>query len=184
VGVQVIDYQSDHRGVCKVFIDEPTDHLREVPFGVMVGHDHMPPATGRTEDDKEAFGPTVLVLIVVARCPAGSWWDRRKHIPQELVLAFIQADDRSASIVGLGIQVQHILHGSDKGSSHPRQTPLFMTLWLELIFFQHLPDGFGRDVFDVPQLDRLLSEQPEGPVVVTVRGGGAHNGDQMCGLLR
>ena len=135
VGVQVIDHKSDACSVGELLVDEPPDHLGDVLLAMMVGDEHVAPCTPGTEDNEETFRATSFVLIVVACCPTGTWWDRSNDVTEELVRAFIEADNRMERIVRLSIEIKDVFHAPEEVRSDFTQAPLPLLPRLEPVFF-------------------------------------------------
>jgi hypothetical protein len=83
----------------------------------------MPPATARLEEHKQITRTVPLILIIVA---LGLPWLsclRLPHFPDQLLRTLIETHHGKACVIGLSIEIQHVLHAPDKFPADSRDTP-------------------------------------------------------------
>src|SRR5437588_5106287 len=85
------------------------------------------------EEEVGHAAPFVLVVLPTRR--PGTSWERWAGVGEQLDGTLIQADLGPLRIIGLGIDIQHILHVPDKCRTLPRwNAPLLLQMRLQLVF--------------------------------------------------
>src|SRR5918992_854868 len=134
VRVEVVHNNPNHGGFRVPLIDQPLHLVGKILHCPAFRDGNMSPAGLRLNKHKEIAGAVPLVLIVV---PRGSSWcgeQGRAGLPNQLFAGFIKVDLGPLGIIGLGIKVQHILHGGHELGAHFRQTPLLLLPRFEFVF--------------------------------------------------
>src|SRR3712207_5342886 len=86
----------------------------------------MPPSALGLEECKDVDHTLALVLVVVALRASRLLGQGRTFLGHHLVGQLLEADDWLLRIVGLFVELQHILHAPHKLRSHLRDAPLFL----------------------------------------------------------
>ena len=79
--------------------------------------------------------PRPLVFVVLTPRPPGLCWQRFPDVGQQLGAGLVKTDHRPLRIVGLGVEIQHVLHGRHELSTYLGDAPLFLEPRLERVFF-------------------------------------------------
>ena len=142
VGVEIVQHQPDHCGVRIGLVHQPFHPVREVHGSPALGHLDVPPPTLRFTEHEQVPGPVSLVLGVIALHPSGLGFDRRPHVPEQLLGGLVETHHRTLPVVlfvikslpRTGYGVQHILHPGDELPAHLGNAPLFLLPRLEFVF--------------------------------------------------
>src|SRR5258708_2087387 len=118
-------------------IDQPSDAVRVVDLGTVLGHLDMAPARQRLDEEKQIGGAQAFILVINAL--GLSWLHRlgRAHVSLWSDEFFVEADRRIAWVVLFFVQIQHILHGRYKLRSYGWDAPLFVLPGLEFVFLSN-----------------------------------------------
>src|SRR5919106_5159941 len=136
MGVEIIQDYPNHLRVGITVVDQPPHLVREVMHGALHSHLDMPPAGLRLAHEKQITGSIALILIVIASrlSGPGRHWDAR--LGNQLPACLVKGDRGPTGIIGLGVQLQDVLHGGHELGAHRWQTPLLVLPRLEDIFFR------------------------------------------------
>src|SRR5499427_10298551 len=134
VRVQVVHHETNHLGFWIADIDQPAHLLGKVQHRPLRSDGNMPPARLRFTEHKEVARPVALVFIVIARWRAGFGGQRHTCLRNQLLAGFIKVDLRARGIIGLLVEVEHVLHGGDKLGAHVWQAPLLFLPGLKFVF--------------------------------------------------
>ena len=116
------------------------EHVREVDSRAAVGDLHMAPAFEWSEQHEQVGGAIALVLVIVARRLAWLHWHRRARLGDELLGCLVEAHERPGWIVGAGVDLEGIFHGSHElGVGLGRDHPVLLQVRLEAVFFNARP---------------------------------------------
>jgi hypothetical protein len=106
-------------------------------------------------------------------------WNGSKHIPQELVGAFIKADDGTQRIIRLSVEIEDVLHAPEEVCPNLTEAPLPLLPRLEPVFFERPPDRLIRDLVGHIQLDELVDQELHSPVLPPLGWRTTGEGNQM-----
>src|SRR5215510_4661551 len=121
-------------------------HLR-APFA----HRDVPPAHQRFAEHKNARGARTFVFIVHATRMPGRPSDRRSHFLQELYRLLIHAEYWIPRIIGLGIDLKHVLHTRCKlGIGGRRNDPIFDLSVRKMVFLRSCGGSRGSPTPQAP----------------------------------
>src|SRR5260221_835601 len=137
MGVQIVQHQADHARLGIDLIHQPTDGLRKIQPRALLGHSDTTQAGQRFDQHKQVRRPQALIPIVGALRGAGLARQWLAHLTMHHQRLFVKADLRSAGIVGLGIQVQDVLHGRHKVGIDVGNAPLLMLPGLQGVFLSN-----------------------------------------------
>src|SRR5579859_496427 len=136
MGVEVVEHQPDLARVGIVDIDQGADGRRPVALGAPRGDLQMPPAGQRLKEDEEVGDAQALILVVEAGHLARRGGHRHAGLADELLAHLVHTDLRRGGIIGVGVHVEHVLHGADElPAGGRRQTPFLLQPGLHLVFF-------------------------------------------------
>ena len=135
VGIQVVQNNTDHLCIREVGINQVFHALGEVQRCPPVGHSHVTPAALRLGEHEQVTGPFSPILIVMALGLSGANGDGQPNFADHLVRAFVEAHTRALRIVGLRIEIKHILHVPDEVWADRWDAPLFPQPGLQCVFF-------------------------------------------------
>jgi hypothetical protein len=135
VRVQVVEHDANELG-----LGEASDHmfhaLREVDLGSALGdEDFAPTALGRTNHHQVADA-VALVFGVLSGGRTRLYRDRLAHLGDQLLRAFIEADQGIRRIVGRFIQIEHVFHRRDEIRADLRNAPFLLLPGLERVFLR------------------------------------------------
>ena len=100
----------------------------------------MTPAFLRREQHEEVGRAVALVLVVVTRRLPRSHWLGRACLGDELLRRLVEADQRARRIVRPRVDLQHVLHRSDKGRVRLRRNdPVVGQVRFEIVFLSARP---------------------------------------------
>src|ERR671926_837939 len=134
VGVEVVQHDPNPLRFRIPDIDQPAHVLGKVQHRALCSDSNMPPASLRFTEQKEVARPVTLVFIVIAGRRARFGGQRHPGLRNQLLTGFSKVDLRARGIIGLLIEVEHVLHGGDKRGIHVWQAPLLFLPGLELVF--------------------------------------------------
>ena len=132
--VQIVENQPNHRDIGVGLIHQPP-HLNEVLHGALPGYRHVAPAPARLTGEEQVARPSPLVFVVLTPRPPRLCRQRFPHVGEQLGGGLVKADHRPLRIVGLGVEIQHVLHGRHELSTYLGDAPLFLEPRLERVFF-------------------------------------------------
>src|SRR5215212_1022218 len=107
----------------------------KILLGSLRRYAHVPPALQRLEQQKEVAGPFALVFVVNSFNLSWFGLNCWTCLADQLVGAFIKTYHRILSHVLFCIQVEDVLHMTDKLSADARQAPFGYKPGLEVVFF-------------------------------------------------
>src|SRR6266540_385014 len=140
----VVLHQHDPLGLGVVDIQQVLDAVRPVDAGAPRADHDVAPASKRLTDQEQVAHPAALVLVVLpCWTPRG---DRagRGHLPKQLAAGLVQADLRTARIIGPGVHLQHVLHPpAELGVLLWQDAPAFLQPRLEPVCFKPNLRGLG-----------------------------------------
>ena len=182
MGVQIIECDPHHLGLWIGFIHQPTHLMGEVLYGAPLGHRRLPPARQRLTGQEQVARPLPPVLLVLTPGTSRPGRQRGPGLGQQLGGGLVKADYRPLGVIGFGVQVQHVLHVGHVGHeirAHLRDAPLRLPPRLESVFFETLADSLMGHRRGQPQFHHLASQQAQGPVVMSIWGRAAGQGDEV-----
>src|SRR5579864_5319394 len=137
MGVEIVHDQTNDASIGIDLIDQPAERLGEIQPGTPLGHLDAAATSQRLHEHKQVRGPQAFVLIV--RALGMSWFHRQwlTYLCMHHERLFVKTDQRGLGIIGLGIQVQHILHGCHKVGVDVRNAPLLMLPRLQRVFLSN-----------------------------------------------
>src|SRR6266571_4650869 len=135
--VEIVHHQANHSCIRIDLIDQPTDGLSKIQPGALLGHCHRAPSRQRFDEHKQVRRPQSLVFIV--RALRMSWLDgqRLTDLPMHHQRLFVKTDLRHGGIIGLSIQIQHVLHRRHKVGIEVGNAPLLMLPGLQSVFLSN-----------------------------------------------
>src|SRR5262249_54959345 len=139
MGIEIVYDQANLLGFGEIAIDQSSHLVGEVLFRAPLRHLYMPPAFPWGEEYEEIAGTVALILIIIPGRLARARRQRHLNFPHQLVGARVKADHRVASIIGLGIEIQHVFHPPDKFGIHGRNTPLVFEPGVDGVFLSTRP---------------------------------------------
>ena len=134
--VQIVQHHSDHRYVWVGLVHQPAHLKGEVLHGTLPGDSHVAPASPGLAGEEQVAGSAPHVLVVLSPGASRGRWQGRTGIGQQLGGTLVEADHRPLGIVGLGVQVQDILHVGHEVGTHLGDAPLLLLPRLERVFFK------------------------------------------------
>src|SRR6187200_877074 len=135
--IELIQHYPNHLGGRIILVDQPLHLVREVVFGSPLGDHQMTPARLRLTHHKEVGRPVALVFIINAGRLSGLRRQGPPGLGNQLDTLLIKVDLRTASLIGLSIEIQDILHTRDKLGPYVRNTPLLILPRFERGFFNN-----------------------------------------------
>src|SRR3954469_10493918 len=135
VRTKVVHHHPDALGLRITFIHEPLHLLGELLLRVPLGDRDVPPPRTSLAEGEEVRHPTSPVLIVEALCPSGLSRDGRARLRDELLTLLVEVNHPAQLVVGLGVEVEHLLHAGDVLRRDRRDTPLLLQPRLDPLFF-------------------------------------------------
>jgi hypothetical protein len=132
--VEVVHHQANDTRLGIDRIDQPADRLSKIQPGALLGHLDTAASRQRFDEHKQVRRPQALLFTV--RRLGMSWPDgqRLTDLPMHHQRLFVKADLRGAWIIGLSVQIQHVLHGSHKVGIDGGNAPLCMLPRLQRVF--------------------------------------------------
>ena len=134
VGVQIVQDHADDGGVGVGHVYQPLHLVGEVRHGAAFGDGNVSPTRQRLAEQEEVASAAPAVLVVLPPGPSrlgGQWFP---HFSQQLRGGLVEAHHRPAGVVGLGIQVQHVLHRRHELPVHLGDAPLLFLPGFEGVF--------------------------------------------------
>src|SRR5437764_8943173 len=136
MGVQVIEHQANLDRVRIVAIDQVADGVRPVLLRPVRGDLQMAPPSQRLEEDEEVGHPQAHILVVHPGYLARSRRHGHPHLAHQLLAQLVHAHLGIGRVIGLGVHVEHVLHGADKlPAGRGGQTPFLLQPRLHVVFF-------------------------------------------------
>jgi len=135
VGVQIVQDHADDGGVGVGHVYQPPHLVGEVLHGATFGDSHMAPARQRLAEQEKVAGAAASVLVVLTSGTSRLGGQGFPHLGQQLSGSLVEAHHRPVGVAGLGIQVQHVLHGCHELPVHLGDAPLLFLPGLEGVFF-------------------------------------------------
>jgi hypothetical protein len=136
VGREVVEHDPDPLGLRIMEIDQVAHAFGEVAGGALVSDLDPAPGSVRVEKDEQVDGAVAAIFIVEAFQPARRGRDRLAGLADQLGRALVEAHHRPLWIVGLGVEVEHILHAGDIGAIDLRDTPHVLAPVLQMVLGQ------------------------------------------------
>ena len=134
VGVQIVQYHSNHRSIGVGHVNQPAHLVGEVRHGASFRDRHVAPASQGFAGQEQIAGAGAAILIVLPPQPSRLGGQRCSHIGQQLGGGLVKAHHRTVWVVGFSMEVQHVLHGRHKLPVHPGDAPLLLSPGLERVF--------------------------------------------------
>jgi hypothetical protein len=135
--VKLVHHQANHPRLGIDLIHQPADRLREIEPGAVLGHFDTPASGQRFDEHKQVGRPQTLIFTIGAlRIPRfdGQWLS---DLPMHHQRLFVKTDLWSGGIIGLGVEVQHVLHHGHKVGIDGGNAPLLMLPGLQSIFLSN-----------------------------------------------
>ena len=127
MGIQIVEYDTNDLGVGITLGDMP-HAVSEIDFGAMFHHQDLAPSPLRFADHHQVTDAISAVFRVLACRRARSGRDEFAHFTNQLLWAFVVADNGMCRIIRRFVQIENVLHGRNKVSTDLGDTP-----------FLHLP---------------------------------------------
>jgi len=124
--VEIVDDNANDLGFWIIPVHELLHAPSAVLFGAPRSHFYVAPAAPRLEEHKQITRAVALIVRIV---PLGVTRLRRQwlaYFSNQLVWTLIEAHHGKARVIGLGIQIQDILHAPHKLATDCRDTPLLL----------------------------------------------------------
>ena len=115
VGVELIHDQDDLLGGGVEFIAERLDDGGKVEPRAPLAHQRMARSEQRRIEHEHVAGSGAPVLEIAPQAPARLGRQGCARVGDQFAARFVQADERTARINGLGVNFQHIFHASHEG---------------------------------------------------------------------
>jgi hypothetical protein len=133
--VEVVYHHADSLGLWVEIVYEVAHHCGELRLSAALGRPHLSSALEGFEGHEHVGRSPALILGVDALWLAGLGGKRLSHLGQQLAGPLVKAHHLLLRIVGLLVEVQHLLHPPHEGSVLlGRDHPLLDQVRLEFIF--------------------------------------------------
>ena len=132
--VQVFHHQADHRYVGIGLVHQPAHAVGKVLHGALLGDGHTTPAVLGTAGQEQVTGASPHVFVVLPPGTPGPCLQRRPGLRQELGSGLVKADHRPPGVMGLGLDIQHVLHVRHELPAYLGDALLLLPPWHELFF--------------------------------------------------
>jgi hypothetical protein len=124
VDVEVVHYQAYLLGLRVEILGQVAHELGELASTPALAHLHASPAREGFEGHEEVGHAPPKVFVVATLGTARSEAQRLADLGEQLAGALVEADHRTLRVVGLLVEVQHLLHPPDEpgallGWDHP-----------------------------------------------------------------
>ena len=140
VRIEIVLDECDFFNIGKVDVAQVAQEVGIIDACAPVRDRHQTAAFQWREGHEQVGDAGTLVFIVEARRLAGLHGDRRTRFLDELLRCLIQANQRLPGIMRARIDVEYILHRSNKsGVFLGRDHPVLAAVRLEFIFFKVRP---------------------------------------------
>src|SRR5271165_5413988 len=126
MGIEIVLDEPDVFDVWIDLINQEADDLGVLPHSALGGHLDMPPPSQWFHHHKQIARAFALIFIIDALRLAWLNWNRRANVSMQDDRFLIQADRWLLWIIGLLIEIQHIVRSGDKHAAHRGQAPVFM----------------------------------------------------------
>ena len=158
MGREIVENDADDIGLRVVSVDEIAHAFGKVLRGALLGNLDRAPGPMGVEKDEEIDCPIAFIFAVIAFELSRLGRDRLTHFTDQLMRAFIEADDRSLGIMAFGVEVEHVLHPGDIVAIDLGNAPHVPTPGLEIVLFQAPAYGFTRQAVMLSQLDHFVGQ--------------------------
>ena len=138
-GGELIHDQHDLFGDGVEFVAEGFDDGGEIEPGAPFAHQCVTLSKQRRVEHEHVASSGATVLEVASGQSARLGRQRRAGVGDQLAARFIQADERTGRVNGLGVNLQHVLSASDGGGAglgrddpllpQPRLERVFLSVW-------------------------------------------------------
>src|SRR5437588_6309526 len=135
--VEVVHDQADHARLGIDLIHQPADRLREIQLGALLGQLHRTATGQRFHKHKQVRRSQAFIFIIGALGMARLHRQWLPYLPMDHQRLFVKTDPWGGGIIGLGIQIQYVLHGRHKLGINVRNAPLLMLPGLQRVFFSN-----------------------------------------------
>ena len=136
VGVQVVQHHPYHWDLRIGFVHQPAHPVGEVLHGAPLRNLHVAPTGHKFAGQEQVSSALPAVLVVLPGWSPRLRWQRGPGVSQQLGGGRVKADHRPMGVIGLGVQVQHVLHGGHELGAHLGDAPLLLLPRLEGVFFR------------------------------------------------
>ena len=136
MGIQVVQYDANMVRFGIGLLNQPFHAMREILAGPPMGDGDMTFSDQWLQKHEQITGAIASILIIIALNLPGMCGQGATRFLDQLLARLVKANHRPFWIVGLGIQVQYILHAGHERRSHSRNTPLLLLPRLQLAFFK------------------------------------------------
>src|SRR6266487_54482 len=134
VCVEIVHHQANHTCLGIDLIGQPADRLSKIQPGALLAHLDTTASGQRFDEHKQVRRPQALIFRVGALRITRLDRQWLADLPMDHQWLFVKTDQRGGGIIGLGIQVQHILHCGHKVGIDVRNAPLLMLPGLQCVF--------------------------------------------------
>jgi hypothetical protein len=155
MGIEILHHDPDYLCVRVIPIDEVLHTVREVLFRAPGRHCDMSPAGARLKEHEQVTRPVALILVIVPLRFAGRGRLGVTDFSHQLIGTLIKAHHRKAGVIGLGVEIQHLLHAPHKFSADRRDTPLLFQPRLDRVFFSVRPTVSSEMASTIPTSTKL-----------------------------
>src|SRR6266487_1595271 len=137
VCVEIVHHQANHTCLGIDLIGQPADRLSKIQPGALLAHLDTTASGQRFDEHKQVRRPQALIFRVGALRITRLDRQWLADLPMDHQWLFVKTDQRGGGIIGLGIQVQHILHCGHKVGIDVRNAPLLMLPGLQCVFLSN-----------------------------------------------
>ena len=131
MGVQVVQHQAYHRYLGVGLIHQPPHPVGKVHRGAPLRHRHVPPSCQGLAGEEQVAGPLPSgTRISPPRTPWGCR-QRSSDVAQKLGGSLVEADHWPFGVIGLGVEIQNVLHDGNILAAHLGSAPLLLPPRLE-----------------------------------------------------
>ncbi len=135
MGVQIVQDHSNHRDI-RIGVIHQTAHLvGKVLPGAPLCYRQMAPASAVFTSEEQVARACPLVFVVLTPRSHGLCRQWRSGFGQEPSGGLVKTDHWPLRVIGLGVEVQHVLHGRQELAAYLGHALLLFTPRLERVLF-------------------------------------------------
>ena len=137
MSVQIVHDQSDFGTFGILHFQQMPDLMSPVNLGSMLLWTRVTPTGQGFSKQEDTAGTIADILIILTLGPVTFHRNRLPCFAKQLIRLLIHADHRVFRVVWLLVQIQNILHASDKGGVlFGWDHPALVQMWLQFVFFR------------------------------------------------
>ena len=179
MGIQIVQHHSDHRSIWVGLIHQPPHLVGKVFHGASLGDRHVSPAGQGFAGQEDVARTGAAILVILTPRLSRLHRNGRPGVGQQLSGGLIKADHRPVRVVGLSVQVQHVLHRRHEFTPLPWGYTTAASATAGGRFFEPQPHRLMGQGLHQPQLHHSVGQKMQGSVVVAIGRWAARQGDQV-----